>query len=155
MDSSYERLWHQLECNDPALTELILILHTNIDPAGWQAIFATLQTPTCRLQKLILDGNDISDDAFLSLSNSLANNNTVRELDCNSMVNITERGWQGFTVVFASPHSALVKLGMSHNAINDATKIPCGMKYPVTSLYKTLLFRMKEYNKGSDTPPQW
>ena len=40
--------------------------NNNINPAGWQAIFATLEDPTCRLQKLVLS-NIISDDTMLSL----------------------------------------------------------------------------------------
>jgi len=96
-----------------------------INPAGWQAIFATLEIPTCRLQKLDLHGNVFGNDTMISLANSLVNNTTLSELNCTYMYNVTGTGWQGCTDVLVSPYSALVKLDICFhdNDINDATSI--------------------------------
>ena len=52
------------------LQELYLSGNDEITEAGWRAIFTALQNnPSCRLEKLSLNGNDsINDTAALSLS---------------------------------------------------------------------------------------
>ena len=64
-----------------------------ITVTGMQAICAALQSPSCRLEKLSLENNELDDATAHSLSKTLTNNSTIRALDLSSNFNITITGW--------------------------------------------------------------
>ena len=92
----------------------------NMTIAGWLAFLQPLQDPSCRLKKLDLtsNANAITDDVAAVLTNALANNSMLRELDL-SYSDVTATGWVGFSTVLRNPNSALEKLDLRGNLIND------------------------------------
>jgi hypothetical protein len=94
---------------------------TNLDLArncfteiGWQAIFAMLKNPQCRLVSLDLGSTDINDAVARSLTNALSCNRTLKKLFLKSIHSITDTGWQNLcTGLLQGPHCKLEKLDLS------------------------------------------
>jgi hypothetical protein len=94
---------------------------TNLDLAGncfteigWQAIFAMLKNPQCRLVSLDLGSTDINDAVARSLTNALSCNRTLKKLFLKSILSITTTGWRDlFAGLLQGPHCKLEKLDLS------------------------------------------
>jgi hypothetical protein len=81
---------------------------------GWQAIFAMLKSPQCRLVSLDLGSTDINDAVARSLSNALRCNTTLKKLFLKSILSITTTGWRNLcTGLLQGPHCKLEKLDLS------------------------------------------
>ncbi len=92
----------------------------NMTIAGWLAFLQPLQDASCRLKKLILNSNAIIfDEVAAVLTNALANNSRLRELDLSYNHFVTATGWVGFSTVLRNPNSALEILHLSDICIND------------------------------------
>ena len=135
--------------NDTALLSLCQVLTINrhiktldlsfchhITIAGWRILFELLQSPNSALEELHLYSNAFTDEAAVSLTNSLINNHRLRELNLHSNSN---DGWGAFSAVLQSPHTALEKLNMRHNAISDVSVISLANSLANNSRLKELL----------------
>jgi hypothetical protein len=71
------------------------------------------------LKKLILRYSAITDEVAAVLTNALANDSRLRELDLSCNPDVTATGWVGFSAVLRNPNSALEKLDLRGNRIND------------------------------------
>jgi len=91
----------------------------NMTIAGWFFFLQFLQDPSCRLKKLILNCCAITDEVAAVLTNALANNSRLRELDLSYNHFVTATGWVGFSTVLRNPNSALEKLNLRGNRIID------------------------------------
>mmetsp|Transcript_26263 Transcript_26263/g.56391 ORF Transcript_26263/g.56391 Transcript_26263/m.56391 type:complete len:140 (-) Transcript_26263:1130-1549(-) len=96
------------------LKELNFGGNPGITDIGWQAIFAVLQHPGCKLEKLSLKRNSINDAAALSL-NALSNNNTLKTLNLGMNYDITIAGWRALFEILQSPTCMLEDLDLSNN----------------------------------------
>ena len=76
----------------------------NMTIAGWLAFLRPLQDPSCRLKKLILKCIAITDEVAAVLTNALANNSRLRELDLSNNCDVTTTGWVGFSTVLRNPN---------------------------------------------------
>ena len=90
-----------------------------ITTVGWQALFDALQSSKCMLQTLFLNSSNLNDDDVTYLSNSLANNCILKHLDLSVNSEVTASGWSAFAAGLQDPHSALEKLDLGGNSIND------------------------------------
>jgi hypothetical protein len=90
----------------------------NMSIAGWLSFLQPLQDPSCRLKKLDLKFNAITDEVATALGNALANNSRLRELYLSFNPNVTATGWVGFSTVLHNPNSALEILDLRGNRIN-------------------------------------
>lgn len=93
---------------------------------GWRAIFGSLNYPSCKLERLEITYNDFTDEDMASLGESLANNCVVRSIDLSSNNNtsiedhtITSAGWGSLSSVLRNPNSAMEKIDLRFNNIND------------------------------------
>ena len=75
------------------------------------------------LEKLNLRRNYFTDEVVAAFANALANNISLRELDLSSNHDITAMGWVAFSAVLRNPNSALERLGLRCNNINDNVMI--------------------------------
>ena len=89
--------------------------------AAWRDLFVgLLQHPTCVLESLELAAcNGLNDDHLQLLANALAHNCTLRQLVLTNNHGVTAAGWEAFSTVLQNPTSALVKLYLADNSIND------------------------------------
>ncbi len=71
------------------------------------------------MKKLILRYSAITDEVAAVLTNALANDSRLRELDLSYTHFVTATGWGGFSTVLRNPNSALEILDLSDNRIND------------------------------------
>jgi Ran GTPase-activating protein (RanGAP) involved in mRNA processing and transport len=116
-DTSIEYLVDKLAKNK-SLKELELNGSYSVTTVGWQTFSTILQCQTSVLEKIGLSDNDINDQVLVSLTNALASNTTLRELNLpnyysaynNSITSLTSRGLQTFSAVFENPIIALERL---------------------------------------------
>jgi hypothetical protein len=83
----------------------------NLSIVGWQALFQLLQDPSYRLEKLDLSHNFIISDEVAvaaALSNALANNSRLRELDFSYSIDVCVTGWEAFLTVVCNPNTAWI-----------------------------------------------
>ena len=81
------------------LKEVDLSFNPDITEAGWRAIFAGLQMPIFGLEKLRLQGNNISDGTALALASAVRHNHTLKTLDFRFAVFITSSGRDGASII--------------------------------------------------------
>ena len=100
-------------------------MSNNLSIFGWQALLQPLQDPIFRLEKLDLSRNYITDadEVVAALSNALANNSRLRELDLSYNSDVTATGWEAFSTVLRNPNTALEKVDMIGNHITDHVMI--------------------------------
>jgi len=101
--------------NNSSLRKLEFNHITLVTPMGWQMFSIILQCQTSMLEKIGLRDNTINDQVLVSLTNALASNTKLRELNlrnCYSTnnIDITSRGLQTFSAVFENPITALERL---------------------------------------------
>jgi len=63
-----------------SLTHLYLGANRLVSPTGWEALTSPLQSPSCALEELYLDGNKISDDTLTAFKSALGDNRTLKRL---------------------------------------------------------------------------
>jgi len=94
-DEEHQSLANSL-VNNNTLTDLYLD-NTDITIRGLQAYSTVLQSPRSRLKHLSLRKNRIKNRGAILLANSLVNNNTLLQLNLESDVSITSKGWKAFS----------------------------------------------------------
>jgi hypothetical protein len=89
---------------------------------GWRYIFDALQSPRCCiLQNLALGCNGFDDEDVTYIASFLANNCVLRSLSLHTNEHVTAEGWRAFSAVLLNPNSALEKIDLAYNSIdNDA-----------------------------------
>ena len=92
----------------------------DVSITGWDALFQPLRSPTSLLERVNLSGNSFTDKVLAALTNALANNSTLRELDLSATCDGTITGWETFMIVLCDPNSALEKLDLNNNFITAA-----------------------------------
>ena len=75
----------------------------------WEGLSTILRNPNSSLEKLDLDGNSVNDRTMVSLANSLANNNKLKELLLinNSHTWVTADGWGALLHVLCNASSIM------------------------------------------------
>jgi len=111
----------------------------NMTIADWLAFLQPLQDPICRLKKLILNSNAITDEVAAVLTNALANISRLRELDLGFNRDVTATGWVEFSTVLRNPNSALEILDLGGNRINDHVMTSFALQDPRCRLKKLIL----------------
>lgn len=104
------------------LNDLILEYNPNITETGWQAIFAALQSPSCRMTQLSLKHNTINDAAALSLLHALTGNGHLKNLDisCLDRYTITTAGWRTLSTLLQNTNNNVIEnLNLCHNGLNE------------------------------------
>ena len=105
-----------------SLKSLNLNTNDGFTGAAWQRFFSTvLANPSSGLEKLDLGYCDINNAAIRSLPNALVNNNTLKVLTLYGNNQFTDTGWETFSSVLESPYTALEKLDLRDNDVDDAT----------------------------------
>ena len=122
-----------------------------ITTAGWRALFELLQSPNCALEELSLYDNRFNAETVSFLANALVNNNRLRELDLRLNLNVSSNGWEALSVVLQSPNSALEKLNLRRNTINDDTVISLANSLANNNTLKELLFTFNEEHSDDDS----
>ena len=88
--------------------------------ATWQDLFAgVVQSTTCTLERLQLSGCAVDDDILQLLTNAMAHNDRLREVNLHFNLGVTGAGWEAFSAVLRNPMSVLEELDLSLNSIND------------------------------------
>ena len=72
---------------------------------------------------LHLSHNSITDEMVAALTNALVNNSSLEELDLKCNRDVSTTGWSAFSAVLRNPNSALERLGLRCNNINDNVMI--------------------------------
>ena len=84
------------------------------------AIGELLTHPACKLQTLDLGGNEnFDDECMATLLNSLAKNNTIKDLHLNSESNVTPSGWTNLPDVFSNPFCSVEAIDIGQNVFDD------------------------------------
>ena len=135
----------------------VLKLGSNYDitTEGWQAIFDTLQSPRCMLQELVLFENGFTDEVVTHLSHSLANNCVLRHLDPSVNSEVTSSGWREFSAVLQNPNSALEKVDLGYNSIDDDALISFATSLVHNSKLKELILDEDSYEDINITIVGW
>mmetsp|Transcript_40127 Transcript_40127/g.83971 ORF Transcript_40127/g.83971 Transcript_40127/m.83971 type:complete len:548 (-) Transcript_40127:159-1802(-) len=105
------------------LTKLSLCGNPSITTPGFVAISTLLQIQGTHLEHLDLGENDLDDDVAVALSNSLANNCTLKTLILNDNPSITTTGFVALSAIFQNPDTQLTFLDLTENNINDDSAI--------------------------------
>ena len=121
------------------ITSLNMSYCRGITVAGWRGLFECLQSPNCVLGMLYLSRTGLNDETVGFLANALVNNARLRELNLYGNPDVTATGWEAFFAVLQSPHSALEKLDLRINAINDETVVSLANSLVNNSKLKELL----------------
>jgi hypothetical protein len=91
---------------------------------GWQAIFAMLTNPQCRLVSLDLGSTDINDAVARSLVNALRCNSSLKSLFLEDIHSITATGWRDlFAGILQGQHCMLEKLDLSDSRGEDPDRM--------------------------------
>ena len=101
------------------MKELILGHNDDVTPTGLSALSVVLRNPNSALEKLHLECNDINDNVMNTFSGALANNNKLKELILSYNDDVSPMGLSALSVVLRNPNSALEKLDLECNDIND------------------------------------
>ena len=86
--------------------------------AGWQTFATCLRSPNSALAELNLSYNNIDDDAAVALGDALTNNTKLKVLNLCHNEQIGT-GWRVFFNRLLNPDSALKRLDISHNNIDN------------------------------------
>ena len=105
--------------NKTTLKTLDLSDNGSITIVGWNVLFQLLQGSNSALENLNLSCNSITDEGIDALANVLINNSRLRELSLRRNQNVTAAGWVTLSSALRDPNSALEKLDLSRNRIND------------------------------------
>ena len=96
-----------------------------ITTTGWRAIFGALKFPSCKLEELSITYNEFNDEDVTYLGESLSDGNCLlKTLDLESNNNdavstISSVGWESLALALRNPQSALEKMSLRFNDINN------------------------------------
>jgi len=94
-----------------------------ITKAGWRALSSVLLSPHSELEILCLSSCGMDNEAVAPIQNALVKNCRLRELSLQNNSGITPKGWEAFSTVLRNPNSALEKLDIRNNSINNYAMI--------------------------------
>ena len=125
-DDGITALANALSGNE-TLEDLNLNTCMSVTTAGWIEFSRVLGSSRSALKKLNLSNNfnnDVVDTAIYDeiialFANGLIGNETLEELNLWNSHSVTANGWIAFSRVLGSHHSALKKLDLSNNYIDD------------------------------------
>jgi hypothetical protein len=110
-------IWLKRNCHDENHRK-----RGRITVVGWRDLFSgLLQSPNSTLESLDLSGNSYNDDEIQCLSTALASNSRLRELQLSCNRDVTATGWEALATVLRNPNSALERLDLNSNKIDDRT----------------------------------
>jgi Ran GTPase-activating protein (RanGAP) involved in mRNA processing and transport len=118
-DGTIQLLASTLAINSRLIELNLSSIGDSVTDAGWDTLFIALRSSTSALKKLDLTENTITDNSIGCLADTLANNNSLRELELNRSHLVTTAGWQTFFTILQCQTSVLEKIGLSENPIND------------------------------------
>ncbi len=116
-------------CNCPQSTAI----------AGWSALFQPLWCQNSALEKLILDNNCITNEDINALTDALGINSRLTELSIADS-GVTATGLVAISRVLCNPNSALEKLCLGSNPINNQVMISFAEALVNNNLLKELIF---------------
>ena len=94
-------------------------LEDRLTAAGWKIFSSFLSGSKCKLEKIILDRADVSDDSTATLGDALAMNETLKCLDFSDNY-ITSSGWRDISNCLLAPSSTISELNLGYESnIND------------------------------------
>eukprot|EP00579_Thalassiosira_antarctica_P013627 CAMPEP_0201938610 /NCGR_PEP_ID=MMETSP0903-20130614/41659_1 /ASSEMBLY_ACC=CAM_ASM_000552 /TAXON_ID=420261 /ORGANISM="Thalassiosira antarctica, Strain CCMP982" /LENGTH=652 /DNA_ID=CAMNT_0048479899 /DNA_START=124 /DNA_END=2079 /DNA_ORIENTATION=+ len=125
--------------NNRSLRSLDLSANCDITKIGWTAFSFILLNPHTVLENLCLSSCGMNDETVSSIANALTNNCRLRELRLSSNNDVTAAGWEAFSTVLQNPNSALEKLDLQSNSINDGTMISTANSLVKNNKLKELL----------------
>jgi len=111
-----------------SLKELNLGLNFTVNPTGWQALTGYLQSPSCALEDLYIDNNDVNDNTVVAFASALEHNKTLKWLglhECCSFSDeegndsITERGWGAVSDLVCNKSSIMDTYNSNHKLFVD------------------------------------
>merc|ERR1719253_922357 len=122
------------------LKEVILDRMRLITGVGWMAIFAALNNQDCRLKRLNVSYNSITDTAALALANGLTNSRSLESLNLDWNRKISPMGWQAIFVALQSPNCFLKMISLQYNRIaNSMCALSAALESSNSSLEKIYL----------------
>ena len=141
-----------------SLTHLYLGANRLVSPTGWEALTSPLQSPSCALEELYLDGNKISDDTLTAFKSALGDNRTLKRLSlerCTTMdedasdneddnEEFTERGWEALSSLLCNKTSIIDTYTSNH------TLQYVGPSYAVDLTLPGDLASLLELNRNKD-----
>ena len=106
--------------HNTTLKTLVLSHYINtITVAGFATLIQPLQDLHCRIVNLNLSDNSMTDEMIAALTNALANNSILIELDLSDNGDVTDTGWSVFSAVLRYPNSVLDIMDLRYNEIDD------------------------------------
>ena len=107
------------------ITLRLLSIDSNPDitETGWISFFAALRSESCRMEKLIISNNHISDAAVQSLIDVLIASDSLSYLNISSSSQTTVAGWRALFLALQSPACALKALSVTQNALGSASAV--------------------------------
>jgi hypothetical protein len=109
--------------NNTTVKTLDLSENGSVTIAGWNVLFRRLRDSDSALVNLNLSFNSITDEGIDALTQVLVNNNRLRELNLRRNQDVTAAGWVALSIVLRYPSSALEKLDLSRNHINNTVMV--------------------------------
>jgi Ran GTPase-activating protein (RanGAP) involved in mRNA processing and transport len=88
-----------------------------------QAMFQFLQSPSCMIESIDLSQNSFDDEKMESLTNALANNYRLKELQLRNNKDITSTGWQTLFQLLQRQSYGLESLDIGSNNLTDETVV--------------------------------
>ena len=106
------------------LKELNLSLNCDITQSGWRMFASCLMNNDSSIDKLDLASTNISDEGAAALGTALASNTTLKalslyDINSNGTPLITGAGWQPFFRCLHNKESALAKIDLRYNSIEE------------------------------------
>ena len=87
------------------LKDLFIVGHDQyITSNGWKSLATLLETPSCMIESIEMESNDVGDNGALAFANALTNNSTLKKLDMTEC-GITEEGWTPFSKLLCDTSS--------------------------------------------------
>lgn len=105
------------------LKELDLGGIRKINATGWVTFPTFLRNPYSVLERLDLASTSLTNEGIAALTDVLLNNSRLKELNLGFIKHATIEGWRSVSTVLRSPNSALEKLILRGNHINDEIMI--------------------------------
>ena len=110
--------------SNPMLKDLdIGNVNVSISAAEWRSFFNMLQSSDSALEKLRLDGNNISDEVVPTMVDALASIRFLKTLSLERNRFITALGWGAISDLLNRPNSRLHTLCLNGNNINNEVVI--------------------------------
>ena len=105
------------------LRQLCLNFNPDITETGWMAIFTALCGKSCRIERLGVANNQISDAAAQSLAKFVTVSESLKNLNIVHSPQTTEVGWRAIFLALQSPACAMKTLFIHQNALDGAKAV--------------------------------